>query len=78
MSKQFCSKCNHETLHKELIKQKPSKFGTTRKEKFRAFISGFIAGSASPVGAALDLMDRYVVCQQCGCKRLDNQGDEFQ
>lgn len=78
MLKEFCEHCAQQTEHKEIIKQKPSKFGKSRKEQFKAFISGFIAGSASPAGASLDLIDRYLICQKCGHKKLKNCGDEFQ
>ncbi|WP_220721351.1 hypothetical protein [Agarivorans litoreus] len=78
MFKQYCKKCGEETDHKELMKQKPSKYGTSKTEQFKAFMEGFFGGTASAVGASLDLLDRYVVCQQCGCKTLDNKGDEFQ
>jgi uncharacterized Zn finger protein len=78
MPKQFCEQCGEETEHKELIKQKHSKYGKSRKEQFKAFMSGFFGGMASPAGAALDLIDRYVVCTECGHKKLENFGDEFQ
>lgn len=78
MNQQFCDKCNKETLHKEMIKQKPSKYGKSRKEQFKAFLEGFFSGVASPALASLELVDRYIVCQECGHKRLENHGDEFQ
>ena len=78
MLMQFCEHCNKETLHKEVIKQKPSKYGKSKKEQFKAFLSGFFGGVASPFGASLDLVDRYVVCNECGHKKLENKGDEFQ
>ncbi|WP_165313566.1 hypothetical protein [Vibrio ziniensis] len=74
---QYCKKCGKETEHKELIKQKPSKYGKSKQEQFKAFIEGFFGGMASPAGAALDLVDRYVECNECGLKTLDNQGEEF-
>ncbi|MCD1213241.1 hypothetical protein [Vibrio cholerae] len=77
MNNRFCEKCSQKTEHKELIKQKPSKYGKSKKEQFKAFLDGFFGGVASPVGASLDLIDRYVVCSVCGHKTLDNQGDEF-
>ncbi|WBA13479.1 hypothetical protein [Salinivibrio kushneri] len=78
MSTKFCDKCGKETEHKEIIKQKPSKYGKSKKEQFKAFLDGFFGGVASPVGASLDLIDRYEVCTRCGHKTLKNQGDEFQ
>ena len=41
MSTRFCEKCGKETEHKELIKQKPSKYGKSKKEQFKAFLEGF-------------------------------------
>ncbi|EGR2794521.1 hypothetical protein DU976_01240 [Vibrio navarrensis] len=78
MSMRFCEKCAKQTEHKEIIKQKPSKYGKSRKEQFKAFVEGFFSGVASPAGASLDLIDRYVVCTQCGQQSLENYGSEFQ
>ena len=78
MNARYCDKCGRSTEHKELIKQKPSKYGDSKKEKFKEFLSGFLGGMASPAGASLDLIDRYVVCLECGTKTLENHGDEFQ
>ncbi|MCL9777175.1 hypothetical protein [Vibrio methylphosphonaticus] len=78
MSARYCEKCGKETEYKELIKQKPSQYGKSKKQQFNAFLSGFFGGVASPAGASLDLIDRYVVCLECGSKTLDNHGDEFQ
>lgn len=76
---QYCDQCEMDTEHKEIIKQKPSKYGNSRKEKLKAFLSGFFAGASvgAPL-ASLELIDRYVVCQQCGHKKLENHGEEFQ
>ncbi|WP_059122242.1 hypothetical protein [Vibrio sp. MEBiC08052] len=78
MSTRFCEQCGKKTEHKEIIKQKPSKYGTSRKEQFKAFLNGFFGGMASPVGASLDLVDRYIVCTQCHHHTLENHGSEFQ
>lgn len=78
MGVRYCEKCGKETEHKELIKQKPSKYGKSKKEQFKAFLEGFFGGVASPLGASLDLIDRYVECSECGNKTLENYGDEFQ
>lgn len=78
MEKQFCEHCAEVTEHKVVIKQKPSKYGKSKKEQFKAFLSGFFGGVASPFGASLDLIDRYVVCQKCGHRKLQNLGEEFQ
>ncbi|WP_337916105.1 hypothetical protein [Vibrio cholerae] len=43
MSDIFCEKCGKQTEHKELIKQKPSKYGKSKKEQFKAFLEGFVA-----------------------------------
>ena len=83
MLKQFCKHCGEETEHKVIIKQKPSKYGKSKKEKFKAFLSGFFGGVLTNQygGASLDLADsladRYVICLKCGRKTLDNIGEEF-
>ncbi len=79
MTIQYCDECGRATEHKELIKQKPSPYGKSRKEQFKAFISGFLAGaSVGPALASLELIDRYVVCKECGAKKLENHGQEFE
>ncbi|WP_041396076.1 hypothetical protein [Photobacterium profundum] len=78
MAMQFCEKCCKKTEQKEIIKQKPSKYGKSKKEQFKAFLEGFFSGTASPVLASLELLDRYVECQDCGHRKLENHGDEFQ
>ncbi|MFA0442946.1 hypothetical protein BCU70_12980 [Vibrio sp. 10N.286.49.C2] len=78
MSVRICKACGNMTEHKEIIKQKPSKYGKSNKEQFKAFLEGFLGGVASPAGASLDLIDRYIVCTQCGHKTLENHGEEFQ
>ncbi|TKF25166.1 hypothetical protein [Enterovibrio norvegicus] len=80
MSARFCEKCAKETSHKEVMKQKPSKYGKSKKEQFKAFLDGFFSGSASslPAGASLEVTDRYVVCSECGNQTLENHGNEFQ
>lgn len=42
MSDRFCEKCGKQTEHKEIIKQKPSKYGKSKKEQFKAFLDGFL------------------------------------
>jgi hypothetical protein len=49
----------------------------TRRGQFRAFLNGFFSGVGGHGIAALELLDRYVVCQQCGLERLENHGEEF-
>jgi len=80
MNTRFCEQCGEETTHKEVMKQKPSKYGKSRKEQFKAFLDGFFSGSAAslPAGVSLELTDRYIVCTQCGKQTLENHGEEFQ
>lgn len=78
MEVHFCKRCGKETEYKEVIKQKPSKYGKSKKEQFKAFLDGFFSGVASPALASLDLVDRYIVCSECGDKKLENHGEEFQ
>ncbi|GAB2644981.1 hypothetical protein BIY22_00725 [Vibrio panuliri] len=75
----YCSNCGKTCEHIEIVKQKKSPYGKSRKEQFKAFISGFISGAA--VGgalASLELIDRYVQCTQCRHLTLENKGEEFQ
>lgn len=62
------------------MRQKPSKYGKSKKEQFTAFLDGLFSGSAAslPAGASLELTDRYIVCTQCGKSTLENHGEEFQ
>ncbi|UTH75012.1 hypothetical protein [Chromobacterium sp. IIBBL 290-4] len=78
MTMQFCEVCGKATEHKELIKQKPSKYGASRREQLKAFVDGFFSGVGGGGAAAIDLIDRYVVCQECGHKKLENHGEQFQ
>ncbi|TOP86668.1 hypothetical protein [Vibrio parahaemolyticus] len=80
MNIRFCEKCERETEHTEITKQKPSKYGKSKKEQFKAFLDGFFSGAATslPGGASLELTDRYVVCLKCGKQTLENHGTEFQ
>ncbi|SHE42717.1 hypothetical protein [Vibrio gazogenes] len=80
MKTRFCENCGQDTEHKEVMKQKPSKYGQSRKEQFKAFLDGFFSGSAAslPAGASLELTDRYVVCTMCGKETLENHGTAFQ
>lgn len=77
MSKQFCPRCEMDTKHREKIRQKPSPYPDTKRGQFRAFLSGFFSGIGGHGIAALELLDRYVVCEQCGLETLENQGEEF-
>ncbi len=79
MNVRFCEKCGKDTEHKEIMKQKPSKYGKSRKEQFKAFLDGFFSGSAAslPGVASLEVTDRYIVCSNCGQATLENHGQEF-
>ncbi len=80
MNTRFCEKCGKDTEHKETMKQKPSKYGKSKKEQFKAFLDGFFSGYAAslPGGASLELTDRYVVCTICGKATIENHDQEFQ
>lgn len=73
-----CPACNMETSHIQLLLQKPSEYGTSKKEQVKAFVSGFISGSASPVLASLELLDRHLICEKCGVRRVENEGQELE
>ncbi|TVN36411.1 pullulanase [Vibrio cholerae] len=80
MSTRFCEKCGKNTEHKEVMKQKPSKYGKSKREQFKAFLDGFFSSSAAslPGGVSLELTDRHVVCAICGSTTLENHGEQFQ
>ncbi|MVB16844.1 pullulanase [Vibrio cholerae] len=80
MSTRFCKKCGKNTEHKEVMKQKTSKYGKSKREQFKAFLDGFFSSSAAslPGGISLELTDRYVVCAVCGSATLENHGEQFQ
>ena len=80
MNKRFCEECGEKTEHRETIKQKPSKYGNSKKEQFKAFLDGFFSGASAslPGGASLELTNRYIVCEKCGKQTLENHGTEFQ
>ncbi|PKG37842.1 hypothetical protein [Psychromonas sp. Urea-02u-13] len=69
---QLCEICGEETAHKEAIVQKPSKYGKSKKEQFKAFLSGFFLSDASVSDLSHALTDRYVICEKCGHKKLEN------
>ncbi|MNC24642.1 hypothetical protein D3C75_727020 [compost metagenome] len=77
MTRQCCPRCGMHTEHSERIKQKPYPYPKTRRGHFMAFLNGFFSGVGGHGIAALELLDRYVVCQQCGLERLENHGEEF-
>lgn len=78
MAVRYCSNCGKTCEHKEIIKQKPSPYGKSRKEQFKAFLSGFFSGVTVGAGlASLELIDRYEQCTHCHHMTLDNKGEEF-
>ncbi|WP_260260983.1 hypothetical protein [Vibrio intestinalis] len=70
----FCTKCNMETPHKEILVRKPSSYDTDTSllGRIQLLAHIFING-----GHYYD-MDRYVTCKVCGTKELDNKGNEFE
>lgn len=78
MAQRYCEHCKKNTEYREIVRQKPSKFGTSRKEKVKAFFSGFFSGWGSGGLAWIELTDRYVVCQECGEQVKENFGEKFQ
>ncbi|MCG6229670.1 hypothetical protein [Vibrio furnissii] len=80
MSMTFCESCNKETEHKEVMKQKKSKYSNSKKDKVKEFFDGFFSASSAslPAGASLELTDRYIICTKCGKETLENHGTEFQ
>lgn len=72
-----CPDCGCDTSHVQLLMQKKSKYGSSKKEKFKEFIDGFLSGTASPVLASLELIDRHLICEKCGVRRIVNEGQEL-
>lgn len=72
--KHHCQSCNKETIHKEVLIRKPSSYDQqpTFLGRFKLLLHTFING-----GHYYD-MDRYLACQTCGQRKLDNKGSEFE
>ena len=71
----YCEKCGKNTEHKELMQLKP----VQRPKTVTDFIKQFIAlESRSYQVMDTDSLDRYIVCEVCGTKRLENVGHEFE
>ncbi len=80
MSTRFCEKCGKNTEHKEVMKQKPSKYGKSKKRAAQGISRWIFSSSAAslPGGVSPELTDRYVVCFICGSATLENHGEQFQ
>jgi len=76
MSYQFCEKCNKKTKHKEIVKQKKSKYGSSKKEQFKAFLSGFFSGTGGHGFASMELTQVYLVCEECGFSKAEHFAEE--
>jgi DNA-directed RNA polymerase subunit RPC12/RpoP len=71
----YCEKCGKNTEHKELMQPKPAQ----RPKTVTDFIKQFIAlESRSYQVMDTDSLDRYIICEVCGTKRLENVGQEFE
>lgn len=44
MNKRFCEECGEETEHRETIKQKPSKYGNSKKSSSKHSSMAFLVG----------------------------------
>ncbi|MGR5284430.1 hypothetical protein ACP3V5_03855 [Vibrio maritimus] len=73
-SSTYCQACNKPTSHKEMLVRKPSSYDTepSLMGKIKLFAHTFING-----GHYYD-MDRYITCQDCGKRTLENKGKEFE
>ncbi|WP_047045477.1 hypothetical protein [Vibrio mexicanus] len=69
-----CNQCKEQTPHREILVRKPSEYDgdTSPLGRVKLFVSSVING-----GHYYN-MDRYVTCQVCGTKELDNKGNEFE
>lgn len=72
-----CPTCGFDTSHIQLLMQKESKYGSSKKEKIKEFVDGFLSGTASPALASLELIDRHLICEKCGVRRIVNEGKEL-
>lgn len=77
---QYCSQCGKTTKHKEMVQHKKSKYEKTVWGGLKEFIiERFLIPECTDytLKAICDL-DRYVVCEVCGKKTLDNKGEELE
>ena len=78
MTKTYCEHCKKLTEHREVVKQKPSEYGNSRKEKIKAFLGGFFSGWGGSGLAWLDHVDHYAVCDECGGQKKEIFGECLQ
>mgnify|MGYP000213849303 CR=1 FL=1 len=71
----YCEKCGKNTEHKELMQPKPVQRPKTLTDFIKQFIS---LESRSYQVMDTDSLDRYIICEVCGTKRLENVGQEFE
>ena len=71
----YCEKCGKNTEHKELMQPKPAQRPKTVTDFIKQFIS---LESRSYQVMDTDSLDRYIICEVCGTKRLENVGQEFE
>lgn len=72
-----CKICNEEVLHFGVIVKPKYEAPKGRKEKFKVFISAFIAGRAAGACAGfMELRDLHLICKKCGNKIIESyRGD---
>lgn len=71
----YCEKCGKNTEHKELMQTKP----VQRPKTVTDFIKQFISLELRSYQVMdTDTLDRYIICEVCGTKRLENVGQEFE
>ena len=71
----YCEKCGKNTEHKELMQLKP----VQRPKTLTDFIKRFISLELRSYQVMdTETLDRYIVCEVCGTKRLENVGQEFE
>lgn len=70
----FCKRCDKETLHSEQLIRKTSSYDRDHSVlgRLKLLANTFING-----GHYYN-MDRYVKCNECGHRELNNWGNEFE
>ncbi|WP_421222570.1 hypothetical protein [Aeromonas enteropelogenes] len=74
MFNQFCPRCGVETDHRERILPKIQHHEESPSGVLKAFLSGLFSGSSMSGIAAMDQVDRYLVCTRCGARYPGQSG----
>lgn len=68
----LCPNCGVKTNHIIVWVTKPTGFEQDKHQRQKEFITGFIKGwFMGPFSAAMDDLERHLICEQCGCKSIE-------